>query len=81
MSLDAATSVYLLTNRDTHFNDHVSCIGMMVWLTALLVSVALFGRVAKNRFVIRWSICMVAWGLCWDAAVSFPIAVIREAYS
>ena len=55
MSLGAATSVYLLANRDINF-DAVSFIGMMVWLLAPMILVVAFAKVAKNGFGIRWGV-------------------------
>ena len=76
MSLGAATSVYLLANRDIDF-DPVSFIGMMVWLLAPLILVVTFAKVAKNGFVIRWGIYMAVWTLCWIISMFFPTAAVR----
>ena len=64
MSLGSATCVYLLANRDTHF-DAVSFIGMMIWV------------LAKNGFGIRWGIYMAVWTLCWSISMFFPTAAVR----
>ena len=76
MSLGAATCVYLLANRDTHF-DAVSFIGMMVWVLAPLIFVVAFAKVAKNGFGIRWGIYMAVWALCWSISMFFPTAAVR----
>ena len=76
MSLGAATSVYLLANRDIDF-DPVSFIGMMVWLLAPLILVVTFAKVAKNGFVIRWGIYMAVWTLCWIISMFVPTAAVR----
>ena len=76
MSLGAATCVYLLANRDTHF-DAVSFIGMMVWVLAPLIFVVAFAKVAKNGFGIRWGIYMAVWTLCWSISMFFPTAAVR----
>ena len=76
MSLGSATCVYLLANRDTHF-DAVSFIGMMVWLLAPLIFVVAFSKVAKNGFGIRWGIYMAVWTLCWSISMFFPTATVR----
>ncbi len=76
MSLGSATCVYLLANRDTHF-DAVFFIGMMVWLLAPLIFVVAFGRVAKNGFGVRWGIYMAVWALCWIISLFLPTAAVR----
>lgn len=76
MSLGSATCVYLLANRDTHF-DAVSFIGMMIWVLAPLILVVAFAKVAKNGFGIRWGIYMAVWTLCWSISMFFPTAAVR----
>lgn len=76
MSLGAATSVYLLANRDINF-DAVSFIGMMIWVLAPLILVVAFAKVAKNGFRIRWGIYMAIWTLCWSISMFFPTATVR----
>ena len=76
MSLGAATSVYLLANRDINF-DAVSFIGMMIWVLAPMILVVAFAKVAKNGFGIRWGLYMAVWGLCWCISMFFPTAAVR----
>jgi len=76
MSMGAATSVYLLANRDINF-DAVSFIGMMVWVLAPLILVVAFAKVAKNGFGIRWGLYMAVWTLCWSISMFFPTAAVR----
>ncbi|WP_130873280.1 hypothetical protein [[Pseudopropionibacterium] massiliense] len=76
MSMGAATSVYLLANRDTDF-DAVSFVGMMVWILAPMILVVAFAKVAKNGFAVRWGVYMAVWALCWGISMLFPTAVVR----
>lgn len=76
MSMGAATCVYLLANRDIHF-DVVSFTGMMIWVLAPLILVVAFAKVAKNGFVIRWGVYMAVWTLCWIISMFLPTAAVR----